>query len=99
MQQKNLKERFYATGANIYNVYAKCFNVTELTKDYEINQKLLNYENQEERSLKHPLRCSDSLGEVRFLNTEEYRDPLNMPGIDDIKWTPCSDVINYTIEP
>lgn len=32
-QQKILRDRFYATGASIYNIYGKCFNVTELHED------------------------------------------------------------------
>jgi serine carboxypeptidase-like clade 2 len=23
---------------------------------------------------------------------------MHLPGVDDLKWTPCSDVINYTVE-
>ena len=68
-------------GANIYNLYAKCYKPvyppgyqqTQTT----FEQKLDSY-HQTSQGLKHPLRCTDAIGPLTLLNTNEYRAELKV---------------------
>ena len=70
--QKTIRDNFVASGANIYNIYAKCYKPVYPPQFEEIGRK---YQETAERyhklehSLKHPLRCTDAIGPLTVLNT------------------------------
>lgn len=73
-QQKKLYDLFRSTGADIYNIYGKCFNQT-----YPPKMQLYEQRVQLRRGLKHTLRCTDSIGSLVLFNYNQYRDPLHIP--------------------
>jgi serine carboxypeptidase-like clade 2 len=85
-QQKRLKDEFIATGADIYNVFGKCYTQPKPSA-YELKA-------QQGPGLRHTLRCSDSMGSLKLFNMNEYRDALHIGVLNDtLEWTTCSDVI------
>lgn len=87
-QQKRLIADFRSTGADIYNIYGPCYNQTYPPK---LNAWAKSYE--EKFSLRHTLRCSDSIGSLTLFNLNEYRQALHIPQENDtLLWTTCSDV-------
>ena len=48
---------------------------------------------QTNQGLKHPLRCTDAIGPLTLLNTNEYRAEFKVEDNNKtLFWTPCSDV-------
>lgn len=100
-QQKRLKDEFIATGADIYNIFGKCYNQTHWNERPasgipSAQEKLWNFEKKAEQrpGLKHTLRCSDSMGSLKLFNMNEYRSPLHINALNDtLQWSTCSDVL------
>ena len=89
-QQKALYDLFRSTGADIYNIYGKCFNQT-----YPPKMQLYEANLEHKRGLKNTLRCTDSIGSLVLFNYNEYREPLHI-NVDNetLQWSTCSEV-NY----
>ena len=87
-QQKKLYDFFRSTGADIYNIYGKCFNQT-----YPPTMQEFEYNLQFRAGLKNTLRCTDSIGSLVLFNTDKYRDPLHIyVDSNTLEWTTCSEV-------
>jgi hypothetical protein len=92
-QQKKLYEGFRATGADVYNIYGKCFNQT-----YPAKMQLFEEGLQNKKGFKNTLRCTDSIGSLVLFNKDEYREPLHINSDNEtLQWTTCSEVIYWRI--
>jgi hypothetical protein len=93
--QKNIYFDFIATGANVYNIYAKCYKPVYPPAQQLLDEKLNNY-HRTSQGLKHTLRCTDAIGPLTLLNANEYRAELKVEDNNKtLFWTPCSDVIGH----
>ena len=94
--QKKISDDFIATGANIYNIYDKCHHPVYPPKYSgifaEYQERRARY-HAKPHSLRHPLRCTDAIGQLTVLNRNEFREAFKVNEFNDtLFWTPCSDV-------
>jgi hypothetical protein len=94
--QKLISDNFVNCGANIYNIYAKCYKPVYPPKFWDVG---MEYERRMEgysileHGLRHPLRCTDAIGPLTVLNNNMFRDAFKVGEYNDtLFWTPCSDV-------